>query len=224
MALTTVRSRIGSSTPPAKMNAALRLMPKNPKVAINAGTPTRATRNPLINPGISDTTRASVAPTRNDTIGPAYGDTAFMPNAVTTAASPIVNASDKSIPPLMITRVCPAASNSAKLAATAMLFSTNGLLMNDAPNPTRPQISNTNSNRIRNSQGHALLTNPRSRCIPGDGPVRAADCVLTSSIYWPSVAAGDAGELPASHHRLQSSRSTRTPRPPGRRCSPGSSP
>ena len=120
----------GTVVPLANKNATPLATPYIPSVPMKGGTRRSAMSNPLITPGTTAIPRpANTANTRLRT---------GLPNwvlqlktwAVTTAERPMVNPTDKSIPPEMITKVWPRPSKSGVTVKTAMDLTLNGLNKN----------------------------------------------------------------------------------------------
>jgi hypothetical protein len=123
-----------------------------PSVPMNGGTFRKATSIPLTMPGIAATATATSAPNSTASPSPMSGVAQLITCAATTAASPMMNPIDRSIPPEMMTNVCPVASNSGATAKTAMDWMLNGLNRNVPPKAIRDQISNPRIRKARNSQ------------------------------------------------------------------------
>ena len=132
----------GTVVPLANKNATPLATPYIPSVPMNGGTLRSAISNPLITPGTTEI--AKPAKTARPRL-----QNGLLPNWVPqsesmrgyTAERPIVNPTDKSIPPEMITNVCPRPSKSGVTVNTVMDWTLNGLSKNVLLYTTCAQIS-----------------------------------------------------------------------------------
>ena len=80
----------------------------------------KATNIPFTRPGTAAIATATKDPSNTAGKKPIPGVAQLITCAATTAASPMMNPIDRSIPPEIITNVCPVASNSGATANTAI--------------------------------------------------------------------------------------------------------
>src|SRR3984893_1662974 len=160
----------GTVVPLASKYATPRVTPYIPSVPMNGGTRRSAISSPLINPGIT----AMVNPAKTARIRLTSGLLKVIPQlktwAVTTADRPIVNPTDKSIPPEIMTKVWPRANNSGVTVKTAMDFTLNGLKKNVLLYSTRAQISKVIKRIPKKSQARnaARKSSQRTRLFTVD--------------------------------------------------------
>ena len=86
--------------------------------------------NPLINPGTTAISKPARTAMNRLKIGLPDWSAELKTCAVTTAERPMVNPTDKSIPPEMMTNVWPSASNSGATVNSAMDLMLNGFRKN----------------------------------------------------------------------------------------------
>src|SRR5271165_7068686 len=131
----------GTVVPLANKNAAPLATPYIPNVPMKGGTRRSAISNPLITPG----TTAIPKPAKTARTKLRIGLPNWVPQlktcAVTTAERPIVNPTDKSIPPEMMTKVWPRPRSSGVTVNTAMDLTLNGFRKNVALYSACAQIS-----------------------------------------------------------------------------------
>src|ERR1700722_2156519 len=142
----------GTVVPLANKNATPLVTPYIPRVPIKGGTRRSAISNPLITPGTTEIPKpAKTASTRLRN-----GFPNWVPQlktwAVTTAERPMVNPTDKSIPPEMMTKVWPRPSKSGVTVKTAMDLTLKGLKKNVLSYSTCAQISKVIKRIPRKSQ------------------------------------------------------------------------
>jgi hypothetical protein len=103
-----------------------------PSVPMNGGTRSRETSVPLMSPAASAADSAAASPATSASAG-SVGVSCCIARAITTDDSPITNPTERSIPPAMMTKVCPSPSSSGSAADCAMLWRLNGLIRNEMP-------------------------------------------------------------------------------------------
>src|SRR5271166_1543880 len=153
---------------------------------MNGGTLRSAMSNPLINPGIT----AMANPAKTAMIRLSSGLLNVVPQlktwAVTTADRPIVNPTDKSMPPEIITNVWPRASSSGVTVNSAIDFTLNGLNKNVVLYAARAHISNVTRRIAKNSQARNVARkSSQLACFCSVGATAAdVTMLIPDNIYW----------------------------------------
>ena len=137
-----------------------RATPYIPKVPIKGGTFNLEIKVPLMKPGINITKQVTPNPIKT-AIYPSSGANDFITVAKITEARPIANATDKSIPPEIITNVCPMPISNGAAVNNKTLCKTNGLRRNVDPYTIRAHPSKNIKINIKKIQFQKLLINLR---------------------------------------------------------------
>ena len=181
----------GTVVPLANRNATPLATPYIPSVPMKGGTRRSAISNPLITPG----TTAIPKPAKTESSRLRTGLPNWAPQlktcAVTTAERPIVNPTDKSIPPEIMTKVWPRPSNSGVTVKTAMDLTLNGFRKNVAWYSAWAQISKVIKRIPRKSHARNAARKSSQRiCF---GALGTASVVVTKSVRRETVREKESG-------------------------------
>src|ERR1051326_479726 len=146
--------------PPDRMNPTPRAMPYMPNVPMNGGTRSRAISTPLTSPAGSPASSAAPKPTSTARPSGASGPSRCIASAAPTELRPMTKPVERSMPPEMMTNVCPRAM-SIMIATLAVM----AWKLNRSRKPLPVAEKNT-SRTARNSQAQNRPTMSSSR-LPG---------------------------------------------------------